>query len=78
MILFAPGIALLKPMRGTLRFWVLPAPLLLCLGYLLLSPWLEWPAGAEVISALVLLSLLAWWYLQLCFFRITRSERDRT
>jgi methyl-accepting chemotaxis protein len=78
MILFAPGIALLKPMRGTLRFWVLPAPLLLCLMYLLVSPWLQWPHGASLVSTLVLASLLAWWYLQLCFFRITRSERDRT
>jgi hypothetical protein len=34
--------------------------------------------GASLVSTLVLASLLAWWYLQLCFFRITRSERDRT
>ena len=40
MILFAPGIALLKPMRGTLRFWILPMPLLLCLLFLMASHWL--------------------------------------
>ncbi len=78
MIFFAPGVALLKPMRGTHRFWVLPIPLLLCLLYLLSANWLGQPGSAGVVAMLIVLSLLAWWYLQLCFFRITRSERDRT
>ncbi|MBP8286906.1 MAG: cache domain-containing protein, partial [Rhodoferax sp.] len=34
--------------------------------------------SAWFVATLILLSLLAWWYLQICFFRITRSERDRT
>ncbi|MBP9148386.1 MAG: cache domain-containing protein [Rhodoferax sp.] len=78
MILFAPGIALLKPMRGTLRFWILPMPLLLCLLFLMAAHWLGQLGSAGFVATLILLSLLAWWYLQICFFRITRSERDRT
>ena len=32
---FTPGIALLQPMSGTLRFWILPAPLLLVLLFVM-------------------------------------------
>ena len=34
---FSPGIALLKPMRGTMRFWVLPLPLLLTMVIMLVT-----------------------------------------
>ncbi len=74
---FTPGIALLKPMSGTLRFWVLPAPLVLALlGVLGLQLYSQSSVGWGI--ALVVLALLLWWYLQSSFFKITRQERDRT
>jgi len=75
---FSPGIALLQPMSGTLRFWFLPAPLLLAsvvvIGLHLAGSSIDdgWIVGLEV------LGLFLWWYLQFSFFKITRRERDRT
>ena len=77
---FTPGIALLKPMSGRFRFWVLPIPLLLALLIVLLGH-LQGAAASPDGGAIVTVTLsgmLLWWYLQLCFFKITRGERDRT
>jgi methyl-accepting chemotaxis protein len=76
---FTPGIALLKPMSGRFRFWVLPIPLLLALLIVLLGH-LQGAAASPDGGAIVTVTLsgmLLWWYLQLCFFKITRGERDR-
>ena len=75
---YSPGIALLKPLPGTLRFWVLPAPLILALSTLLLLQLLQSVANETWVTILVLVALVSWWYLQVCFFQITRGERDRT
>jgi len=75
---YTPGIALLQPMSGTLRFWILPAPLLLVLLFVMVLNLVGNAAGGYWMAALVLLALLLWWYLQFCFFKITRQERDRT
>jgi methyl-accepting chemotaxis protein len=75
---YTPGIALLKPLPGPLRFWVLPAPLVLALITLLLMHLLQSAGEATWVIGLVLLALVMWWYLQVCFFQITRGERDRT
>ena len=75
---YSPGIALLKPLPGTLRFWVLPAPLILALSTLLLLQLLQSAANETWASVLVMVALVSWWYLQVCFFQITRGERDRT
>ena len=75
---FSPGIALLQPMSGTLRFWFLPAPLLLSAAVVIglylagVSIRDSWIIGMEVVG------LFLWWYLQFSFFKITRQERDRT
>ena len=75
---FAPGIALLKPMPGKLRFWVLPIPLLLSLATLFLTHLMGNGLYGPWAIGLILAAVLLWWYFQLCFFKITRGERDRT
>lgn len=60
-----------------MRFWVLPAPLLLALLALLVLQLFQMPFGNLGIG-IVLMALLLWWYLQSSFFKITRHERDRT
>ncbi len=76
MNLLSPGVALLKPLRGTVRFWVLPAPLLLTLLAIVAATL----AGQDKVSVLTLaaVGMALWWYMQLCYFSITRVERDRT
>jgi methyl-accepting chemotaxis protein len=87
MSFFAPGIALLKPISGRVRFWVLQVPLLLALVVILLMHLYAAVAGESAGSAvgdavrmLVVagLGLFFWWYLQVSFFYITRAERNRT
>ncbi len=78
---FAPAIALLRPLSGYARFWVLPLPLVGVLVAILVLHVLELDESIEAdqwIAIMVLAALLLWWYLQLAFFSITRSERDRT
>jgi len=80
MNLLTPAIALLKPLSGKQRFWVLPMPLLAGMVWMI---WLVFSqsAGAELFWADVLavvLALLLWLYFQLAFFSITREERNRT
>jgi len=81
MNLLSPAIALLKPLSGRTRFWVLPIPLV----FALLSILVMHMSGLSVLNnddALVVgvtaLALLVWFYLQLAFFSITKGERDRT
>ncbi|GAB4213273.1 MAG: hypothetical protein Fur007_07150 [Rhodoferax sp.] len=78
MNLLTPGIALLRPLPGTLRFWVLPAPLILPLAGAAVVPLVAVSVDPWVSVSVVVLSVLLWWYLQVCYFRITKSERDRT
>jgi methyl-accepting chemotaxis protein len=77
---FAPAVALLKPLSGRMRFWVLPAPLLLTvLANLSLHILSSTENAGDGWSISVSLSgLVFWWYLQMAFFSITRAERDRT
>ncbi len=75
---YTPGMSLLKPLSGTLRFWVLPMPLLVSLAVSLVSHLLGLQGSGSVMASLSLGAILLWWYLQLCFFSITRVERDRT
>ncbi len=77
---FTPGIALLKAMSGSLRFWILPVPLLLVLATLVL---MHLPVSTATVDGMAVLlvaaaGFLIWWYLQLCFVKITGGERDRT
>ncbi len=81
MNLLSPAIALLKPLSGRMRFWILPMPLVL----VLLSVLAMRLFGLNVLSIsgtgvlwMAALALLVWFYLQLAFFRITEGERDRT
>ncbi len=81
MNLLAPGIALLKPLRGTTRFWILPLPLLLVLAAvtafrLMGNDFLF--SNKAVSTGVEVLAVLLWIYLQFAFFSITRAERDRT
>ena len=81
MNLLTPAIAALKPLSGRTRFWVLPMPLVLTLVAVVVmhlrgisepdgdSTWVVWMAA---------LAVLTWLYLQMAFFSITRTERDRT
>ncbi|MBK9443018.1 MAG: cache domain-containing protein [Comamonadaceae bacterium] len=75
---FSPGIALLKPLPGKLRFWVLPFPLLLSLATVVLTHLTDVGLHGPWVIGLILAAILLWSYLQLCFFSITRGERDRT
>lgn len=75
---FTPGIALLKPLSGRMRFWVLPIPLVLTLTGSLLLPLLSGDVAWPWMKGLMLVALVLWWYLQICFFNITRGERNRT
>jgi methyl-accepting chemotaxis protein len=75
---FTPGIALLQPLSGTLRFWILPAPLILVIVSIMGLHLFDNSVENRWIAALSLVALLLWWYLQFCFFKITRQERDRT
>jgi methyl-accepting chemotaxis protein len=78
---FAPAVALLKPLSGHMRFWILPMPLVAALLSILLLHLLEGGAPSTdgaLIMALAVAGLLVWWYLQVGFFQITRGERDRT
>ncbi len=74
------GIALLKPMSGRSRFWVLPAPMLAALILISTLHLLEGDTPVSTGTILLLSNggLLIWGYLQLAFFSITRAERDRT
>lgn len=77
----SPGIALLTPLSGKQRFWVLPLPLLaIVLGAIvvLLSDSSDAMPGNATSLVLLIAALLIWLYLQLAFFSITRDERDRT
>ncbi len=82
MKLFIPGVALLKPLTGRMRFWVLPIPLLLALLGVLWMHVLRGnvPSSGDgfLIVSMVLGALLLWVYLVMSFFQITRGERDRT
>ena len=81
MNLLSPGVALLKPLSGRLRFWVLPTPLLLVVFAILAQhmPGETAPANeGSLIFVMTLAGLPLWIYLQLAFFSITRGERDRT
>jgi methyl-accepting chemotaxis protein len=75
---FTPGIALLKPMSGHARFWVLPIPLVVTLTGSLLLHLLSGDSDRPWLNGLTLAALILWWYLQICFVKITRGERNRT
>ena len=79
---FAPGIVVVKSFSGKSRFWVLPLPLLLALFGILVLHWVQGNApdshGSMSVLVFLISGILAWWYLLLCFFKITRVERDRT
>ncbi len=75
---FSPGIALLLPMSGTLRFWFLPAPLLISAACVVGLHLTGITVGDGWIVALEVIGVVLWWYLQFSFFKITRQERDRT
>jgi len=81
MNLLTPAIALLKPLSGRVRFWILPLPLL-AVVLITIVTLLTHDADSYVeyggLVALLVGALLLWLYLQLAFFTITRQERDRT
>jgi len=81
MNLLSPGIALLRPLSGRMRFWVLPIPLLLVIFTVLFQYWPSNPATGNDNTPVFLITVIAvpiWFYLQLAFFDITRGERNRT
>ncbi|TXT40843.1 MAG: methyl-accepting chemotaxis protein [Comamonadaceae bacterium] len=81
MNLFAPGIALLKPLSGRVRFWVLQIPLVLDLSVILLMHLLaseKAPLNGGVVAALAFGGLAVWFYVQLAMDELTRGERDQT
>jgi len=81
MNLLTPAIALLKPLSGRLRFWILPMPLLAVVLITIVTLLTRDANGLASYGALIALlvgALLLWLYLQLAFFTITRQERDRT
>lgn len=81
MNLLSPGIAILKPLSGRKRFWVLPLPLLAVIFAILVLHWMGDSAPANEGSLIVMMSLVGlvvWVYIQAAFFSITRGERDRT
>lgn len=78
MNLLTPGLTLLQPLPGRMRFWVLPLPLLLALLGVAVFEYLDREPSALQTLGLALLAVLLWGYLQQCFFHITRIERDRT
>jgi len=78
---FSPAIALLKPLSGHVRFWVLPTPLVLVLIAILVIHGIEANTPTDdgnLVMVLAAVGLVVWWYFQMAFFRITRAERDRT
>jgi len=80
MNLLLPGIALLRPLSGRMRFWVLPIPMILVLLSIVTMAWLGTLAHEEEGAVFALLGsggLAVWFYLQLAYFSITRGERDR-
>ena len=81
MNIFAPGIALLKPLSGRVRFWVLQLPSVLALSAIFLMHLFEKenvPMDGRLIAALSICGLVLWFYFQMAFFSITRGERERT
>jgi len=77
----APAIALLKPMSGRMRFWILPLPLLLVVMAAVIVLMFHDDKAAQQFGGLIaalLVALLVWMYLQVAFFAITKEERDRT
>ncbi|OIN91949.1 MAG: hypothetical protein AUJ20_09050 [Comamonadaceae bacterium CG1_02_60_18] len=76
-----PAIALLQPLSGKARFWILPLPLLavvLAAILVLLFHDASAPQQFGALLASLMVALLVWLYLQLAFFTITRDERNRT
>jgi methyl-accepting chemotaxis protein len=77
MNVLAPGIALLKPLSGYARFWVLPLPMVLAVVAMVLLHLQPEPPSLFTIFLLAVISLLVWAYLQLAYFSITLAERNR-
>ena len=74
MNLLSPGIALLKPLSGRIRFWVLPTPLLLVIFAFFVQYVLGGAVPANEGSLIFITTLIGmpvWLYLQLAFFSIT-------
>ncbi len=80
MNLLSPAIALLRPLSGRTRFWVLPIPMILVLLAIVVMAGMGSVAREDegaVFSLLGLTGLAVWLYFQLAYFSITRVERER-
>jgi len=80
MNLLSPAIALLRPLSGRVRFWVLPIPMILVLVTIVVMSLMQAVAHDQEGALFALLSLSGltlWLYFQLAYFSITRTERDR-
>ncbi len=81
MTLFTPATAILRPMSGRTRFWILPSPLLIALGIIALVLFFKSSPGSSDgwwVSVIAVMGVAIWIYLQAAFFQITQTERDRT
>src|ERR1019366_5506325 len=80
MNLLSPAIALLRPLSGRMRVWVLPIPMILApLSMVVLALMQAVPREQEgTVSVLMTgAGLAVWLYLQAAYFSITRGEGDR-
>ncbi|MCB8746064.1 methyl-accepting chemotaxis protein [Rhodoferax sp. U2-2l] len=80
MNLLSPAIALLRPLSGRTRFWVLPMPMVLVLLSIVVMSLTQAVSREQEGRLFVLISiagLMLWLYLQLAYLSLTRTERDR-
>ncbi|MDR3371599.1 methyl-accepting chemotaxis protein [Rhodoferax sp.] len=80
MNLLSPAIALLRPLSGRMRFWLLPFPIisvLLVMAFLALTQAVPLEQEGAVFVLIAGGGLSVWLYFQLAYFSITRDERER-
>ncbi len=76
---FAPGVALLRSLSGTVRFWAVSVPLFLAMLIVLLMHAVGSQDGDVLPVAMIsVVGMLVWWYLVRCFMTVSQVERERT
>jgi len=81
MNLLTPAIALLKHLPGRWRFWLVSLPLLAVVLATIVTLLFLDDAGLTKFALLLVslaAALLVWLYLQLAYYSLTRTERERT
>lgn len=80
MNLLSPAIALLRPLSGRMRVWVLPIPMilvLLAMAVLALMQAVPQEQAGTVFVLMAGVGLAVWLYFQVAYSSITRGEGDR-